>query len=413
MPRRADAATIAAKGRGRRTPDRACRTALHPRWRRCIVAVGAALPLALTACLAPPPRASTQTTASEEYCAPSAPTSSTAYADAFDGLRHATDWLSGDTAVPVLLPDGRTVWLFGDTYVGALTSTNTIDPNSPFVRNSFVVQTGACFQPLIGGTPGARSSLIPSPGPNEWYWPASGLVESGVLRVFLWDVTRSGSGPLGFTVLDMRVATFGLPTLQLESIQALPFPTSAAQPYGSTAFVGSDGYAYLYGESQRNVYVARAPVGQIMTAAAWQFWGTVGVGSGWSSNPAAATPTQWVDLPTVPGSGTGQGPKAQPWVRPNGSGYLATAKLADDLSDDVSVFTAPSPAGPWTYYGSIASTAASGLMAYDAWTNVLPGTSNPTLVYSTNLVSPGVVPLSGQTYGPHFEAVATGALPSS
>jgi len=380
---------------------------------RLLPLVGAVALLA-TACVAPAavssPSVAPQVT---QYCASSAPDSPAAYQAAFDGLRHSTDWLSADTAVPVALPDGRTVWLFGDTYVGNLTSTGSIDPSSQFVRNSLVVQHGACLTPLIGGQPGARTSLIPAPAAGEWYWPASGVVENGLLRVFLWHVQRTGPGVLDFTIIDMRVATFSLPGLQLQAVQPLPFPTGSAQPYGSTALVPGDGFVYLYGASLRNVFVARAPLGQVMTPGAWQFWGAAGAGSTWTANAAGATPLQWTNMPAVPGAGSGQGPNAQPWVRPYGAGYLATAKLADAVSDDVSVFTAPAPQGPWTYYARIATTTSPGLFAYDAWTGTLPGTSTSTVAYSTNLLSTTPsVSLSGQTYGPHFVAPLANSMPA-
>ncbi len=346
-----------------------------------------------------------------QYCASRAPDSPAGYQAAFDGLRHSTDWLSADTAVPVALPDGRTVWLFGDTYIGGLTSIGSIDPSGPFMRNSLVMQSGACLTALTGGRPGARTSLIPAPAAGEWYWPASGVVENGMLRVFLWHVQGTGPGEWDFTIIDMRVATFSLPLLQFEGVRPLPFPTSYTQPYGATALVPGDGYVYLYGAKQRNVFVARAPLGQVMTPGAWQFWGDAGAGPTWTPNATSATPLQWTNMPPVWGTGSGQGPNAQPWVRPYGTGYLATAKLADVVSDDVSVFTARSPQGPWTYYGRIATTSSPGLISYGAWTGTLPGTSTPTVAYSTNLASPASQPLSGQTYGPHFFAPLANSMP--
>ena len=58
-----------------------------------------------------------------------------------------TEWASADGAIPVTLPDGRTVWLFGDTFVGKVDPGGAIDPADPLIHNSFVVQTGACFAP--------------------------------------------------------------------------------------------------------------------------------------------------------------------------------------------------------------------------------------------------------------------------
>ncbi len=349
-----------------------------------------------------------------QYCTPSPPASAPEYQAAFDALRTTdTGWVSADGAVPISLPDGRTVWIFGDTYVGAPDSSGRIGADDALVRNSFVIQQGGCFTPRFGGTPAAPTALIPSPAPNEWYWPASGVVDGNVLRIFLWHM-RYDAGPvpsLDFQTLDVRVATFSLPDLSLVAVQPLPFPTSADRPYGATAFSAPDGNVYLFGMSGRNVYAARAPLGQLLQNGSWTFASGDPSDPSWSPDPEQAIPMQWQNLPSLlPLLGPGSGPAAQPWVSSYGSEYLATAKLADGLSDDVSVFTGPTPAGPWTYLCPIASTAAPGLAADNAMLHA--PTTNPMVIYST-APSPFVTtppPLTVEDYGPHFES-PTVALP--
>jgi hypothetical protein len=43
-------------------------------------------------------------------------------------------WLGGDAAFSILLPDGRSLWLFGDSFVGSANQTNR--PGSKMVRNA-------------------------------------------------------------------------------------------------------------------------------------------------------------------------------------------------------------------------------------------------------------------------------------
>jgi hypothetical protein len=352
-----------------------------------------------------------------QYCAGSVPSSPAAYQAAFDGLRSTyTEWASADQSVPIDLPDGRIVWVFADTSVGHVLSGGVLDPSNGLARNSFVVQSGACFAPLMGGAPHARSSLIPDPAPNEWYWPTSGVVDptTNTLRVFVLH-EGPGAGAFPFTLLDVKVATFSLPGLALLGIQPLPFPTSNI-PFGETSFLNpADGKVYLYANTYRNTYVARAPVGQLTTPGSWEFADGNAALPTWSTNTATAM--HWFNVPAldpalVPALGPGEGPFAKPSVIPYGSGYLATAKLADAFSDDVSAFTAPSPAGPWTYFGRIGTTQVGGMIAYGAFTRLtLPGTSSPTIVYNTN-VSPFVSNPPQHTiytYGPHF--VSPNSLP--
>lgn len=350
----------------------------------------------------PPPQPVSQ------YCAPSAPATAPEYQAAFDGLRNTyTEWVSADGAIPVALPDGRTVWLFGDTYVGTVDSGGIIDPADGLIRNSMVVQTGNCFAPLMGGVAHARASLIPPSSAGQWWWPASAAVDDNgqVLRVFVWDMVSGG--PLGFEAVGMSMASFALPSLQFQGVQNLPFSTDANHPYGATAMV-SGGDVYLYGDNARNAYVARAPLGYLPYAGAWQF--LAGYDSSnqpiWSSQEAQATTLQWNNMPPLDTAfGTGTGPDAQPWVTPYGSGFLATAKMADVFSSDVSVSTAPTPAGPWTYANPIATTAVPpGMDTYGAYT-LSTSASNPIAAYSSNVASAlfgPPAPLTISSYGPHF-----------
>src|SRR4051812_22896963 len=48
-------------------------------------------------------------------------------------------WTGGDAAWSARLPDGRDVWLFGDTMLGGVQSSGRRDPRTPMVRNSIVV----------------------------------------------------------------------------------------------------------------------------------------------------------------------------------------------------------------------------------------------------------------------------------
>ena len=386
--------------------------------RLAVLAAGAAL---LAACVPPPPPPPPPQPVAG-YCAASVPNSAPSYQAAFDALRHTyTEWASADESVAANLPDGRVVWIFDDTSVGHVFADGTLDPSNSLVHNSFVVQDGACFTPLMGGVPLARTSLIPNPGPSVWYWPTSAVVDPATdqLRVFALRVEKTGGASLDLSVLDTEVATFSLPSLAFVGLQPLPFPTNTFA-FGSSSFDDTTNPAqpevYLYVQNNCNTYVARAAADQVLSGP-WTFWN----GSAWValSDPTQAAPVDWIGLPSsyAPPSGLssllctaaspppGNGPRAQPGVIAYGSSYLLTSKLADAFTNDVSVFTGPSPAGPWSYVNQIADTTLTNTIAYGAYTTLtLPGTSGPVTVYNTN-VSPFVSnppPSTIQTYGPHF-----------
>jgi hypothetical protein len=389
--------------------------------RRAGLAVGvAAITVLVAACLPLPPPPPTPVST---YCGAFTPTTPAGYQAAFNGLRNTyTEWVSADGAVPVDLPDGRRLFMFGDTFIGTANAAGVINPSDPIVHNSFVVQSGPCFAPLMGGVPHARTSLIPDPAPGWWYWPASGVVENAsTLRVILWRVHVGTGGSLNFVPVDMQVATFALPSLALVSVQPMPIPTSVDRPYGATDLVAPDGFLYLYGrDNNRDQFLARVPQGQLLTGA-YQFWGDPGTGPQWQSDPTTAIPLAVNDVPPLlPQLGTGSGPSAELWVLPYQAGYLATAKPADIWSGTVSVFTALHPEGPWTWKEDVAITPPSpgsgvpdstGLAAYDAYSLTPSGT--PIVVYNTNQFPfiPNPPPLTIYNYGPQF-VTPTAPLPT-
>src|SRR4029450_2263106 len=62
-------------------------------------------------------------------------------------------WTGADSTASVLLPDGRIVWLFSDTLLGAVNADHSRPRNSPFINNSMVVQDGSApTATLTGGT---------------------------------------------------------------------------------------------------------------------------------------------------------------------------------------------------------------------------------------------------------------------
>jgi hypothetical protein len=350
---------------------------------------------------APPPPPPPPAGSIGQYCASATPTSPSSYQTAVDNLRKAnTGWVTADGSIPVALPDGRTLWLYGDTFTGSVNSSGVISGSSYLVENSAVVQAGSCFNPLMGGSPGARSAWIPRPAANQGYWPASAVVDaSGSLRVFLMHVQYDP-----FTVFGFRIATFSLPDLNLVGISAtLPF-TSVTRPYGTTALVHG-GYAYLYSANDQNQRLARVPLTSVTSSSAYEFW----TGSGWSSDPNAAGVLQFVNVPTPVVGIDLHAPIAGLWVVPHGGGFLGTAKLVNQFSDDVSLFTAPAPEGPWTYVGRAATTP-SGLFSYGAVTDFglqgMPG--SPATIYSTNVNG---TPTTITQYGPRFVTPANVPTP--
>jgi hypothetical protein len=279
----------------------------------------------------------TTTDPSTTYCHTSAPSNAAEYQAAFDGLRSANiaGWIGSDGGLPVALADGRMLWLFGDTLIGSPPTLRD------FANNAFVVQAGACFQPII--------EPIPDPRPGEFVWPRGAVQQGDTLLVVGTHMRKGGSPPFEFELVGIDVASFSLPGLTFQSLTDLPLPASPT--YGEDLLV-EGGYVYAYGETREPVanyfptsrhYAARVPVGGVLDASAWTFWQNVPAGQ----DPWALSSAQDADPMLFDNSETG-GPVGGFSVGFIGS-YVGSAFPIDVFATDTIVtWDGAGPAGPWT-----------------------------------------------------------------
>ncbi len=251
-------------------------------------------------------------------------------------------WGGGDGAQPIQIDGGRTLWLFGDTYIGGgpyggpLTTTG-------LVHNSMVVQyDNTCFADLLGGGPGGWSEAIPDPASGDWYWPQDGTYDpsTGILSIAATHVRNNGGGLFGWTVLGVDVLHYQVePTLQLLDAENLvTFSGTDLGQFGQSITV-SGGIAYLYGCAQTGTpacYLARTDLR--LDPATLQFQTA---GGGWSSSMSAAAPLSI-------GGMTG----TELHVRPVSDGWLATNQVPL-LGTATNVWWSTSPAGPFTSGGTL------------------------------------------------------------
>ncbi len=336
-----------------------------------------------------------------QYCLGGTPKQALDYQAQHDGLRTVnTDFGAGDDGRPVALPDGRTLWIFADTWVGYIRNNAMADPYR-LVRNAFVVQSGGCLTPMLGGVHGARTDVIPAAA-GEFFWPMGAFADSGTLYVFVQKFVPGG-GLCGCVALDMEIARFALPGLQLLGVG--PSPSSGLLPeFGGTVTSTTDFHYFVGrntpdGQHPRTHYLARVPVGSDPTAgASWRYWngGSTGTDADWGTDDATvpcavtagvgsggACPMQF-EMPGV-GSLTSEGPNAPLSVIELGDGtFLAGAKLRDVYADPVDTWRSPTPYGPWTQPTFAASTPApAGGFTYNGRVFQLPGAA-VTVSYNTN-----------------------------
>jgi hypothetical protein len=195
------------------------------------------------------------------------------------------DWTGADGAMSVVLPDGRVVWDFSDTFLGFVNNDGSRPPGQPFINNSMIVQNSdALVQTLHGGTAQSPTSLIIPVDQDSWYWVGDMTVEGDRLRVFVMEFIRTGPYIFDFQWVGNAIASFVLPDLTLEDV--VPTHGENNVMYGA-ALLEESGYTYIYGTedvsgTEKYLHIARATSGNLLGA--WEFY----TGTGWSSDPTAS-----------------------------------------------------------------------------------------------------------------------------
>ncbi|MBK7215415.1 MAG: DUF5005 domain-containing protein [Bacteroidales bacterium] len=204
-----------------------------------------------------------------------------------------------DGEYSVLLPDGRTVWIFGDSFLGIVKPDGSREKRKPwFVRNSMAVQEADTLRSLYNVIDGWESSLVIPPGAPKgkqfsedsiWYWPGDAFIENGKLKAFMTAFYQAKPGDWGFQWVSANIATFSLPDLKFEKIDHFDYPNDAEVHWGHAVCDDDEDYTYIYGAGNKKVYVARAPRTDI--TAPWEFFN----GSGWVKDSREARPS--LDIP--------------------------------------------------------------------------------------------------------------------
>jgi hypothetical protein len=208
----------------------------------------------------------------------------------FDGyfLRYY-GWNGGDVGMSTLLPDGRSIWAWGDYDAGVVNSERTrLTELWQFPRNGFTVQDGldfSAFRLLTSEKPGQIKPAVvyrddnglEVDGGQHWYWPMGGHIfyrdGKPELQVLLEHTRNAGGGQWGMEGVGVDVAVFSLPGLQLQRVAKDRYTGKVG--FGNVAFRDDDGVVYIYGERHFGIcvsatYAARNTGGDL--AGEWEFY---------------------------------------------------------------------------------------------------------------------------------------------
>lgn len=264
-----------------------------------------------------------------------------------DALFHRDPrWRGSDDAYTVPIGPGRTLWLFGDTFVGESRAT------AAFIRNTAAIQEGD--DPVTAGISFAwrdgPSDAFPPSSPDHWLWPLHGArVEAGLVLFFmLVRAARPGArgglddwraqGTLSFFRVDGWDARF-VPDpdgpLERWTIRSPSVPDTGRVVLGAGVLV-EDGRLHAFGWTpEKRIMLARWPVETLGAGALPppEWWCGA---RGWLLDRSAAVPV------IVRGS------TEFTIHRDARTGLLCQTQVAGFLGAALTVRWAERPEGPWS-----------------------------------------------------------------
>lgn len=117
------------------------------------------------------------------------------------------DWVGGDAAYSIPLSSKRTLWLFGDSFIGQIK--NNKRANCTMVHNAVAIEDTS----QSNGSPGkftyfsGKKAVNPKPentgffhclDKGDYYWPADGFLSNGKLNIFMHVVRTDYKLPAPF-----------------------------------------------------------------------------------------------------------------------------------------------------------------------------------------------------------------------
>jgi hypothetical protein len=259
----------------------------------------------------------------------------------------ALGWQGADAAYSVPLPDGRDVWIFGDTLYGRDRVVNGQTPQ--MVHNSLGISTCKDGQwhlkyVIKHDSAGEALSYFAPNDPLHWYWALDGFYANGDLWVTLLCVRHSNPAPAG-----MNFETCGSDLAQIThldrdpqkwDVTVHPLVPDGAKAYPSASTVVDDGYAFLFAQYEsgtRPLLVTRIPLSKLSDPAAnLEYLAKDGT---WKHGFSPA------DAKEVMTHGA---PELSIRYHPELKKWLAVMVDPAWFSDKIIVRTAPNLTGPWS-----------------------------------------------------------------
>ncbi len=359
-------------------------------WKLCCIAS-----LVLTACskqMTGKPEVSANAAATGSSAAITATTTPATYFNDLFTRYNAGEWTGGDVAVSQLLPDGRSMWLWGDSFVDTVFA-DRHRPYDAFIHNSVVLTNPqGLFTTLYKGTAKRPRPFFPGTDPY-FYWPDCAFINKSQNKVYVMmvRVKATGDGGLfGFETAGNAYAVLSLPDMRL--LKTTVLPTNAKIDWSSATYTEGN-YAYIYGAEGTSTYPNTKYMHVMRTALSNPFLKMeYYTGSGWSTDTAASTRLQ-------------DGVSEQYSVFKYNSKYYLLSQEGILLSSKIFMWDAASPVGPFSRKRKIYTTPQThgNIITYNATAHTEFTQNGQLLIgYCTNSVDGKDIYTDADNYRPYF-----------
>lgn len=316
--------------------------------------------------------------------------------------RGTPGFVGGDVGASTKLSDGRNLWVFGDTL------RPPEEPGPTMVRNSMLLTGKGCASVY---RPADNGAAIPDREDGVGYWPTSvNAVPRGDgvdrIAVGLMRVRTTGSGMWDFEIVGSSVARFQVAPDSVPELVAVrdldADDASLSEPLWGAATAVDGDRVYIYGTASPgepyvfgySLQVARTTVEKYLDVSSWEYWD----GSTWGKDPAKA-------LSLVPAD---EGVSRVLSVFEQNGSWYAVSKRLDFLGNDLVIWKAPAPEGPFTPSPPVAQIPTDDkFLQYMplAHPELLPKDGSVVVSWSVNAMNPETLEDDPSLYRPRFRRV--------
>lgn len=252
-------------------------------------------------------------------------------------------WTGSDGAYSIPLSDRRTLWLFGDTWIGKVENGRRVQAR--------MIYNSAAWQDLLPlapprffwrGTKNEPAALVPSPASDSWYWPGDGAVIDGKLYLFAHRIRRKTEGKPAFQFdwFADDLLCINQPFAEPTQWEFHRIPLDPRWKWGIACCVhGEHLYVFGWPNGQRRSLEAPIMVGRTSLDTLGRqkpVWEALGADHCWTTDLAAAQPI------------FRDGASEMSVQRLRGIEGYVCVYMPLGLSRDIVVRHAPTPAGPWS-----------------------------------------------------------------